>query len=210
MPSQKSITQPAAALAPKRERGRQRVAAILDAGAAVFAEKGFDAATMTEIAARADTAIGSLYRFFPTKEVLADALLTRHWERLRAALDDIEARAAQLSPDQIADALIEMMQGRLPERDAVLAFVESRSDRANLRSKLRGDMRRRIAAILTAASQRLPQANAETKAIVLLHMLKLVSQIPQEKASVRTALLQETREAIRRQVASSLLGVRSA
>ena len=37
---------------------------------------------MTEIAARSNTAIGSLYRFFPTKEVLADALLDRYWEQL--------------------------------------------------------------------------------------------------------------------------------
>ncbi len=198
------MAQPTTALAPKRERGRLRVAALLDAGAAVFAEKGYDAATMTEIAARADTAIGSLYRFFPTKEVLADALLTRYWERQRAALDDIEARAAEVSPDQISDALIEMMQGRQPERDAVLAFVESRSDGASLRSKLRGDTRQRIAAILMAASRRLPLANAEIKAIVLLHMLKLVPQIAQEKAAVRTTLLAETREAIRRQVARSL------
>ena len=43
----------AAARAPKRERGKQRVAALLAAAASVFAEKGYEAATMTEIAARA-------------------------------------------------------------------------------------------------------------------------------------------------------------
>jgi AcrR family transcriptional regulator len=58
---------------PKRQRGHLRVAAILEAGVAVFTEKGYDAATMTEIAARSGTAIGSLYRFFPSKDVLADA-----------------------------------------------------------------------------------------------------------------------------------------
>ena len=64
--------------APKRERGRQRVAAIMDAAVELFSEKGYDAATMTEIAARSSTAIGSLYRFFPSKEALADALLQRY------------------------------------------------------------------------------------------------------------------------------------
>jgi AcrR family transcriptional regulator len=38
-----------------------RVAALLHATATVFAEKGFDAATMTEIAALAGAPIGSLY-----------------------------------------------------------------------------------------------------------------------------------------------------
>ena len=95
---------PAQALEPKRERGRTRVAAILDAGGAVFAEKGYDAATMTEIAARSNTAIGSLYRFFPTKEVLADALLDRYWERLGVALDGVAERATRLSPGALADS----------------------------------------------------------------------------------------------------------
>src|SRR6266700_1792371 len=64
-----------AARAPKRQRGRLRVAAILQSAREVFMEKGYDAATMTEIAARSGTAIGSLYRFFPSKESLSDALL---------------------------------------------------------------------------------------------------------------------------------------
>ncbi len=59
---------------PKRARGKQRVAALLQAAAAVFAEKGYEAATMTEIAARAGAPIGSLYQFFPVKEALADTL----------------------------------------------------------------------------------------------------------------------------------------
>jgi len=63
MASQKSIE----AVAPKRQRGRERVAAILDAAAQLFIEQG-QAVTMTEIAARSGTAIGSLYRFFPTRE----------------------------------------------------------------------------------------------------------------------------------------------
>ncbi|WP_141262560.1 TetR/AcrR family transcriptional regulator, partial [Komagataeibacter diospyri] len=54
-------------LAPTRQRGRDRVEAILAAATTVFAEKSYETATMTEIAARSSTAIGSLYRFFPTK-----------------------------------------------------------------------------------------------------------------------------------------------
>ena len=60
---------------PKRQRGKQRVAALIDAGAELFAEKGYEATTMTEIASRAGAAIGSLYQFFPSKE--ADRKSTR-------------------------------------------------------------------------------------------------------------------------------------
>ena len=55
-----------------RRRGRERVAALLAAAATVFAERGYEAATMTEVAARAGASIGSLYQFFPTKELLAE------------------------------------------------------------------------------------------------------------------------------------------
>ncbi|MGG1947201.1 helix-turn-helix domain-containing protein [Trinickia sp. NRRL B-1857] len=62
------------------------MAALLDAAGAEFAEKGFDAATMTAIAARAGASIGSLYQFFPTKDVLADALLEAY---LTTLIDDL-------------------------------------------------------------------------------------------------------------------------
>ena len=64
-----------AARAPRRARGQLRVEALLAAAAEVFAVKGFDAATMTEIAAQSESSIGSLYQFFRTKEAVAEALL---------------------------------------------------------------------------------------------------------------------------------------
>ncbi|HEY1888525.1 MAG TPA: helix-turn-helix domain-containing protein, partial [Roseiarcus sp.] len=78
---------------PKRERGKQRVAALMDAGAELFAEKGYEATTMTEIASRAGAAIGSLYQFFPSKEALAEALFDRFAERWAASFAQVEARA---------------------------------------------------------------------------------------------------------------------
>ena len=76
-----------APLEPQRDVGRQRVAELLQAAAAVFQERGFEAATMAEIAARADAKIGSLYRFFPNKDAVADALMRRYAEALQAEYD---------------------------------------------------------------------------------------------------------------------------
>jgi AcrR family transcriptional regulator len=50
---------------------RQR---ILDAAARVFEEKGFAATRMSDIAAAADVAVGSIYLHFKTKETLCGAL----------------------------------------------------------------------------------------------------------------------------------------
>src|ERR1700734_2133022 len=54
-----SDTQTQAARLPKRARGKQRVAALLQAAAAVFAEKGYEGGTMAQIAARAGQAARS-------------------------------------------------------------------------------------------------------------------------------------------------------
>jgi AcrR family transcriptional regulator len=195
MPSQKSTV--ATALAPKRERGRVRVAAILDAAAAVFAEKGYDGATMTEIAARADTAIGSLYRFFPTKEVLAEALLARFGERVMATLDALAARAAALAPAALAEALVDLKFGLRPDRAAAFVLVDASGDGMNRRLLLREVMRQRLAAILMAATGSLPRAKAEAMAVLLQHVLKIVPVLTEEPAAARAVLLAETRDLIR-------------
>lgn len=68
---------------PKQQRGKERVEKILDAAAAVFDELGYEAATTHLIAARAGTAIGSLYQFFPDKAAIFNAMELRHIERVK-------------------------------------------------------------------------------------------------------------------------------
>src|SRR5580692_5334242 len=112
MASQKS-----SAVAPKRARGHARVEALLEAASAVFAERGYDSATMTEIAERSSTAIGSLYRFFPTKEALGETLLQRFLERSASELDVLAAGADRLSAEELADALIRHVAGTKSDAD---------------------------------------------------------------------------------------------
>lgn len=67
---------------PQQKRSQERVEKILDAAAIIFDEVGFETATTHEIAARAKTAIGSLYQFFPDKLAIFNALELRHVERV--------------------------------------------------------------------------------------------------------------------------------
>ncbi len=76
-----SRTEERSALNPQRRPGQARVASLLEAAAAIFAEKGYAATTMAEVATRAGAQIGSLYRFFPNKDILANALLERFHAR---------------------------------------------------------------------------------------------------------------------------------
>ncbi len=57
-----------------RADARRNRARILDAAEAVFAEKGASAST-EEVARRAGVAIGTVFRHFPTKEALLQALI---------------------------------------------------------------------------------------------------------------------------------------
>jgi len=75
---------------PKQQRGKERVEKILDAAAAVFDEVGYEAATTHLIAAKAGTAIGSLYQFFPDKAAIFKAMELRHIERVQAMWAELD------------------------------------------------------------------------------------------------------------------------
>ncbi len=68
---------------PKQARSRERFDRILDAAAALFAEVGYNAVTADDIAARADTSVGGLYRFFPDKLAVFHALADRYFNQLQ-------------------------------------------------------------------------------------------------------------------------------
>src|SRR5258708_26287080 len=122
---------------PKRARGKQRVAGRGRAAAAVFAEKGYQAATMTELAARAGAPIGSLYQFFPAKEALADTLLQNYAALLAADLRALAARASDIDTKTLVEALFGLVCVRPRERGAVLSLAEARLDARTRRLTLR-------------------------------------------------------------------------
>jgi AcrR family transcriptional regulator len=55
---------------PSSTRGRRTRTAIVQAAREVFEEKGFDEARIADITARADTAYGSFYTYFDSKEAV--------------------------------------------------------------------------------------------------------------------------------------------
>jgi len=180
------------ARAPKRARGKQRVAQLLQAAAAVFAEKGFESATMTEIAARAGAPIGSLYQFFPAKEALADTLLQNYASLLAADLQQLEGRAAGISTTALVEALLGLLRAHPLERAAMLPLAEARMDEPTRRATFRQMLRRQVAAVLRAFSPGLPAATAADMAVLLLQLMKAASAlIDEETLPGRTARVRE-------------------
>jgi len=106
-------------LTPVQRQRRQR---ILDAAVGLAAEGGYDAVQMRAVALRADVALGTLYRYFASKEHLLVSALAEHVADLRGRLverpprgeDDAArvmdvirrvTRALQRNPDVIAAML---------------------------------------------------------------------------------------------------------
>lgn len=55
----------------------QRVAEILDSARQAFAEKGFDGASMQDLARKAGMSVGNFYRYFPSKSGIVEALIAQ-------------------------------------------------------------------------------------------------------------------------------------
>ena len=67
---------------------RDRRKRILDATIALASQGGFDAVQMRTVAEQADVALGTLYRYFPSKIHLLVSALGREFERAEAAMRD--------------------------------------------------------------------------------------------------------------------------
>ncbi len=74
---------------PVQRRSAQRLARILDACAELLEETGYEDLSTRAVAGRAGVPIGSVYRFFPHKRAMAEALARRN---LDAYADRITAR----------------------------------------------------------------------------------------------------------------------
>ena len=100
---------------------RERVAAaILDAAASVLAGRG-DAASMSDVAAAAGVARATLYRYFPSREALLDALG-------RLALDETGEllRGARLDEVAVEDGIARAVRALVTVGDAFVVLARER------------------------------------------------------------------------------------
>jgi AcrR family transcriptional regulator len=77
---------------------------LLSAATALAAEGGYDAVQMRDVAARAEVALGTLYRHYSSKDQLLLALLAHQASTLRERLDQRPPRG-DAPADRVADVL---------------------------------------------------------------------------------------------------------
>ena len=95
---------------------------LLDAAKEVFAERGFMAASLDDIASAAGYTKGAIYKHFATKEDLFLAVSDRYWRRYFDNFAEVMATSTQIGArelDQIAERWRQLSRDRGPE-DAAL------------------------------------------------------------------------------------------
>ena len=167
----------APARAPRRARGQLRVEALLAAAAAVFASKGFDAATMTEIAAQSESSIGSLYQFFRTKEAVADALVREQMDALWLRLDRLAERAGALASPDLAHALAVCFVDFRADHPSFATLIERPGPPSPLIVGVRRKVRERVEEILARHAPQVDRQVVRAMAPVVQHVMKSAVQL---------------------------------
>ena len=108
---------------PQQERATRRLSNFLDAAATLFEEIGYEAATMTAIAERSGSGIGTLYHYFPDKQSMAFALFNLYTQKVEAYWKPLIEQAETLSHAAFAEAFLERVIEFLRERPAYLQLL---------------------------------------------------------------------------------------
>ncbi len=116
------------ALTPNQAARRNRV---LDAAMELAAEGGYDAVQMRDVATRAQVALGTIYRYFSSKDHLLASCQVELWQ---AQVDRLAQRPpdGDTPADRVVNLLARVMRGASsePERTAALITASSAPDPA--------------------------------------------------------------------------------
>jgi AcrR family transcriptional regulator len=103
---------------PVQERSQETVQRVFRAASDLLASVPIDAITTSRIARDAGVSVGALYRFFPDKQSIIDAIAVRHMDEFRA---EFESQLAALNFSDGPAFLSTVI-------DAFVAFLEVRPD----------------------------------------------------------------------------------
>jgi len=140
-------------LTTSQERRRQRV---LQAALELAAEGGYEAVQMREVAATAGVALGTIYRYFTSKDHLLAAAMAQWTGALQARLMQVAPRGSTAT-DRLVDVLRRACRNleRQPRltRALITALSSPGEDVAACQHEVEGLMRDLIAAALTGVDE---------------------------------------------------------
>jgi AcrR family transcriptional regulator len=126
MISETTSTEASVRRAPVQSRSQATVQKVLDAASSLLGRTPLEDITTTRIAGEAGLSVGALYRFFPDKQSIVDAIAVRHVEQFRRSLEEtvirkLERDLADLATFQPANLLNDVV-------DAYVDYLDQHPD----------------------------------------------------------------------------------
>jgi AcrR family transcriptional regulator len=190
---------------PTQARAKERAARIIDAASHVFAEAGFEAATMEGIAERAETSIGSIYQFFPNKLALFNALARSYHDKVRVFFDVLLGDALLERPwteilDAGIDALVLFHEQEVGFR-AVWVGLQVTPEVVAEGEAINRELATRIQTVLEAKLPGLPARMRPVVATMMVEILTTMLIVSARRPAEAKPLMNETKVLLRRYLA---------
>ncbi len=161
---------------PMRADARRNYQALVSAASAAFIEHGADDASLEEIARRAGVGIGTLYRHFPTRQALLEAVYRDQVEAMCARADELLGSAPP--GEALAAWLRGLVQFGRTKRSLTSALLATMNKDSELLSSCSAMMRQSAAALLTRAQDAgLVRPDADPADVLrMVHGISMVAQ----------------------------------
>lgn len=161
---------------------------FLRAAASVITEVGYERATMSEIARRSGSSVGSLYQFFPHKLAVAEALRNHYIRNIEQSWITLGRQAAEMSAEDLTSRLVGLQIEIMKNYPALLALLDV-PPASQARREL---IRARIAEVLISRKTHMSKATALRIASVVQQVSRgLLILYGRTDADERTAIIDE-------------------
>lgn len=156
-----------------QERARRTYESLVDAGAALFAERGFDATQTPDIAGEAGVSVGTFYRYFDDKlEIFLEVerrYLARAYQEVMARLtpDRFVSKVRRIVIDDALGVLLDHVN-RSPALQRVFLEMALRDEKvAALKRTFDDASRKALAALIASICSREQVADPEATATIV-------------------------------------------
>jgi AcrR family transcriptional regulator len=155
---------------PQQFRSKRRVASILSAAASLFSENGYDSTSTNAIASRADTAIGSLYHYFPDKRAILAKLTEMYEQQLNALFDATDDRRSIHSLEAMSNHMVEKLAGFYHKTPGFRGVFQQNTANTDVRwaaDEMRRVVAERVAKEIKVRVRGMDEAKARHAALIL-------------------------------------------
>jgi len=161
---------------PMRADAQRNYARLLEAATGAFVEHGADDVSLEEIARRAGVGIGTLYRHFPTRQALLEAVYTDQVESLSARAEEL--LRSESPAGALAEWLRAMVKFSSTKRSMTTALLATLGTDSELLSSCAKEIKGAAESLLTRAQQAgVVRPDADAKDLIrLVHAVNIATE----------------------------------